>query len=1087
MTEEELFALALEQKTAAARSALVDEACAGDEELRSQVLLLLEAHEQAGDFLQCSALEELGHVVQAASEDTQDLVSRRDRDGVLGDTPYGSDIALVDHGDDEPLACLAPPSRSGTLGRLGRYDVVQVVGRGGMGIVLKAIDQELGRVVALKVLAPQLAASRTARQRFLREARAAAAVIHDHVVTFHAVAEEKGVPYLVLQYIAGESLQQRLQRQGRFAPLEVARIGMQAAQGLTAAHAQGLIHRDIKLTNILLEDATGRVKITDFGLARAADDASLTQTGIIAGTPLYMSPEQAQGNAVDPRSDLFSLGSVLYALCTGVPPFHAANTMAVLRRLADEAPVPVRRLNPEVPDWLARVIHRLLAKDPRARIPSAAELAAILAQHLQPGDKTPAHKAWVRRAAALLAGASALVLFVLVLGRTNIRERGQAEARVAPVSAQQVDAGDWPGLVPQPARLPGGGRWQLVLTSGRAHLNSVVWDLDGTSFASGDDGGALRVIDTTDTLLRPTRILLGHGGAIPSVARSKSGRLASASSDRTVRVWEHDGRLVTILTGHTDRVDNVAWAPNEQHLVTSSHDNTVRLWDVMAEQGKVIHQGTVAPRAIAWSPDGRRLAGIVGQEVLLWDAEGTRQARYEYGHAVWALAWSADSRSLACTGGDHKLRLWQPDTAAPPTVLDIAADRLAWSPDGGQFAGVPPDRRREVHLWKADGTPLGRLLTFQGENIHALAWSPDGSQLAVVGPHGEALVWRKEGARQSRGMIPFFRSASVAWNPDGTRLASGDHLTVWAADGSAAASLGMAAGEVCWRSDGKWLGFIAAEGGKARFCSPEGEPGPILPRTGYPTLAANGRMFFVTDADREFQIWEPDGNPGRRASAGPRGSFTSGMAWDPAGQRLGITQLGLAFLWDVDRMAQPRLIADMGTVSVGAPVWSPDGQTLAFANGRHIAVHKADGSPYRQWEAHADAALCLAWRPDSQGLISSAADGTLRLWHTDGTPGPLLSGSQYFMRRLACSSSGRLASITGAGILTVWNIDETGFHPLWVGLRVGAEPVALDAGGRFLHASQPVIDDNFVYIVETPSGAQELLSPPEFRRRFTPR
>ena len=236
-----------------------------------------------------------------------------------------------------------------------------MLGRGGFGIVLKASDPALGRAVAIKVLAPQLATSGAARSRFAREARAAAAVVHDHVVAIHSVDSWRGMPYLVMPYVAGRSLQERVDHDGPLGPKEILRIGMQTALGLAAAHAQGLVHRDVKPSNILLENGVERVKLTDFGLARAVDDGSLTQSGVVAGTPQYMSPEQAAGEAVDHRSDLFSLGSVLYFMCVGHPPFRASSTPAVLRRVCDERPTPVRELNPEIPDWLART-HRAASR-----------------------------------------------------------------------------------------------------------------------------------------------------------------------------------------------------------------------------------------------------------------------------------------------------------------------------------------------------------------------------------------------------------------------------------------------------------------------------------------------------------------------------------------------------------------------------------------------------------------------------------------------------------------------------------------------------------------------------------------------------
>lgn len=281
-----------------------------------------------------------------------------------------------------PRDFLAPPDEPGHLGKLAHYEVFDVIGRGAMGIVLRAFDQKLHRVVAIKVMSPQLASSASARKRFIREGQAAAAVCHEHVVTIHAVEEAHGLPYLVMQFVGGVSLQDRLDANGPLELREILRIGMQTAEGLAAAHAQGLVHRDIKPSNILLENGVERVKITDFGLARAVDDASLTQTGVIAGTPQYMAPEQAHGTALDHRADLFSLGSVLYALCAGRAPFRSSTMMAVLKRVCEETPRPIREINPDIPEWLVAMIGKLHAKNPSDRFQSAKAVADLLGQYL---------------------------------------------------------------------------------------------------------------------------------------------------------------------------------------------------------------------------------------------------------------------------------------------------------------------------------------------------------------------------------------------------------------------------------------------------------------------------------------------------------------------------------------------------------------------------------------------------------------------------------------------------------------------------------------------------------------------------------
>ncbi len=283
--------------------------------------------------------------------------------------------------DEIDLSFLQASTAPDSLGRLGHYEVQQVIGRGGCGIVLKALDTRLQRVVAIKVMAPELARTSPARKRFLREARATAAIRHENVVNIYAV-EEQPLPFLVMEYIEGRTLQQRLDATGPLDLADVLDIGRQIASGLAAAHAKGLIHRDIKPANILLESGGDRVKITDFGLARSADDASVTQTGVISGTPLYMSPEQSQGRAIDSRFDLFSLGSVLYVMSSGRPPFRAPTTVAVLMRVAKESPRPIQEIIPETPDWLVKIIAKLHAKDPAQRFASAGEVSELLGRCL---------------------------------------------------------------------------------------------------------------------------------------------------------------------------------------------------------------------------------------------------------------------------------------------------------------------------------------------------------------------------------------------------------------------------------------------------------------------------------------------------------------------------------------------------------------------------------------------------------------------------------------------------------------------------------------------------------------------------------
>ena len=328
----------------------------------------------------CEALEGLAANAswwQDASDLLQPDASRNEQPSsvLIPSSPLSSVESTV---GDIPLDFLEASDSPAMLGSLGGYDIIEPIGCGGMGVVLKGYDRELNRFVAVKVLAPHYATSAAARKRFAREAQAAAAVVHPHVLAIHSVDASGRLPYLVMPLVTGESLQQRIAREASLSLEEILRIGSQAARGLQAAHDQGLVHRDIKPGNILLERGVERVMLTDFGLARAVDDASMTRSGVIAGTQQFMSPEQARGDSIDHRSDLFSLGSVLYTMAAGRPPFRAETTMGLLNRIVETEPRSLQEINPSIPEWLCAVVARLHAKSPDARVGSAGDLAELL-------------------------------------------------------------------------------------------------------------------------------------------------------------------------------------------------------------------------------------------------------------------------------------------------------------------------------------------------------------------------------------------------------------------------------------------------------------------------------------------------------------------------------------------------------------------------------------------------------------------------------------------------------------------------------------------------------------------------------------
>jgi serine/threonine protein kinase len=695
--------------------------------------------------------------------------------------------------DDGPLlSLLDPASTPELLGRLGEYDVTEIIGRGGMGVVLKAFDTSLHRYVAIKVLAPQWATSATARTRFAREARAAAAVSHEHVVAIHDVDEANGLPYLVMEYVPGLSLQERLDRDGPLDLKAILRIGMQTASGLGAAHAQGLIHRDIKPANILLENGVDRVKITDFGLARTVDDASLTQSGVLAGTPHYMAPEQARGEALDHRADLFSLGSVLYALCTGRPPFQAGSTLAVVRRVSEATVLPVHEINPDIPVWLGEFIAQLHAQAPSQRFQSATEVADLLAQYLahvqQPGTlplprrprrrlappPTAPQRSWLIPAigAFLLIGALLPIGALLLIGgleipavRDLLQRRSIPAPAVGPAASEpnrgetlaptlKPWANDGPG--PQP-NLLGQGGWLL--------LDRAVWSVafspDGKTLAIG--GGRERQtgkLGLWDLTTGKARAMLDAPLGVRSVAFSPDGKLlATGEFDHTVGLRDPaTGKVRATLVGHRAGVNAVAFAPDSATLATAGLDGTIVLWDVATRKPRRRLRGhSDCVYTVAFAPDGKTLiTGSKDQTARIWNITTGAVQKILYGHngSVEFVTVSPNGLTVATASWDGKVKLWSLRGAELAELPAHPAEvySVQFAPNGLTLATACRDG--EVRLWDVRSQKLlGQLPVQHNDCVYALAYSPDGRRLATGSFDQRVQVWDLTGSvplRQSR-------------------------------------------------------------------------------------------------------------------------------------------------------------------------------------------------------------------------------------------------------------------------------------------------------------------------------------------------
>jgi WD40 repeat protein/serine/threonine protein kinase len=647
------------------------------------------------------------------------------------------------------LDFLSPSQRPNGLGRLAHYEVQEVIGHGGMGVVLKAFDERLQRTVAIKVLAAHLAAESAARGCFLREARAVAAVRDEHVIAIHAVEEINGLPYLVMDYVAGGSLQERLDRHGPPGLEETLRIGKEVALGLAAAHARGLVHRDVKPANILLEDDTGKVRLTDFGLARVLADTARPPSGLVAGTPGYMAPEQARGDEADHRADLFGLGSVLYALCTGEPPYPGTNTTALLQQAQTPRPRPVQEKNARVPGWLAAVIARLHAPEPANRFASAAEVAALLGRRRSMRPRWPLALA----AAAILGLAAGALLTAQILIRVRDKDGGTTEYKVAENSSITIERGGKVLAKVGPGQGKSSGPQQF--TGHSEPVQGLGFSPDGGLIFSGSWDGTIRVWDLESG--QQTR-LFNLARAVPArtvfwVAFSPDGRRALAATregdvwlwsletGRQLRSWkpaapQSGGRLV---------VTAVVFSRDGRQALFGCRDGTLLVWDIESwqERARYKSQGTIWH--VHLSPDGRH-AFSAGERVSLWSLADNKELHRLTGHGngAWCAVFSPDGRRALSGGGDNDpvMRLWEVDTGKEirrflghaRAVKDVAFFRDGRRAVSASFDGT-------VRLWDLEAGQELRRFPADSDVLHSVALSPDERHVAAAGVNGVLRVW----------------------------------------------------------------------------------------------------------------------------------------------------------------------------------------------------------------------------------------------------------------------------------------------------------------------------------------------------------
>ena len=691
---------------------------------------------------------------------------------------------------------------SAELPRIPGYEVQSVLGYGGMGVVYKARDLRLDRPVAIKMLLTGTYASLEERERFFREAAAAAGLRHPNIVQVYDVSSHDGWPYFTLEFVEGGSLAEQIR--GTPQPVrQAATLVATLAEAVEVAHQGGIIHRDLKPANVLLT-ADGTPKIADFGLARRLEGgAALTLSGAVMGTPSYMAPEQTQGKtlAIGPAIDIYALGAILYKLVTGRPPFRAETASETAFQVVTQDPVAPSRLNARVPRDIGTICMKCLEKDPARRYGTAGELAADLKRFLnnRPIRARPVGifgrmNRWGRRNPAPAGLLSALVLTGLFAFLAIFWQWRKAEALARSVSAANVRLEEQ--------------RSRAIDAQGRAERagESERWERYRSNIAAAaaalqiqNSGAARRALeaappehrnwewrhlhsqlDNARAVLPGGTLAVGSFGNLPIISPSGE-QLATANKDeRTIGLWNTmTGAEIGVLRGHEGPIHSLAYSPDGNRLASCSADKTIRLWEPAARREVAVWRGNQkACEWLSYSPDGQRICSLDGRSGRLWDtATGQTIATFDKPVQRNSVLFMPGGRQLL-VGLGRQVCLYDLTTGRQIAVLGSHEEQvfhLAVSPDGKRIASHG-EHEKTIRLW--DATTRKEIAVLHGHTVSPpnLAFSPDGTRLlsGCSYPDTAMRLWEAATGRPIAALEGHKNSIlAVAFSPDGRRLGFG--------------------------------------------------------------------------------------------------------------------------------------------------------------------------------------------------------------------------------------------------------------------------------------------------------------------------
>ena len=945
---------------------------------------------------------------------------RRMMDSLIQELPDGT----IDYAPQlDPVS-----DRPDLVGRFDRFDIVQELGRGGMGVVYEAFDPELRRTVALKVLRPELAHQEKARTRILREARATADVRHDHILSPHSIEEHDGVPYLVFPLVRGRNLQQRIDSDGPLPITAALRIAAEIADALAAAHAKGLIHRDLKPSNVLLEGPVERVKLVDFGLVRVDDEFDLSHDGALCGTPRCMAPEQAQGLPCSPTTDLFGLGSILHVMLAGRPPFDAASTYGILRSVVEDQAPPLAK----VPTSVSNLLKRLHAKEPTARPASAANVAAEL--------RTLALVSTVhrKRPTRVFVALSILAFAALFAAGSQLLQPGAGLEVKAPVIPAQVVPSGTPTLFVGHT----GTASRLAITPDGRHAISVSgFHGDGTirlwDFASGKELRQFKL----DGPMPPTDIPSSPGEESSqwcALAISNDGKLvATSSSGGLTVVWDfatgqekyrlilptkgkqlafspddtilltgcldgmlylHDaatGKLRKKWLAHTQQIRVIGFLPDGERILTGGYDKLVKCWDV--KTGEELYRcgghGTRV-QGLAISSDGKWfLSGA--DDIRKWDAKTGKLLKNFVAPFMWGITsveLSPDNSKLASVAYDGTLRIW--DVATGRELFRFGGQvgwlwNVAFAPDGQNVlctsGGHSGDMKARYNVldyalrrWKIPSGVTAPLTFVDGSGeISSLSVTPGGDSVLSVGG-SNVILWNLANGKPQR----LFKTDSQAARPTSAATSPDGRLAVTAMSDGIAVIWDAASGQELRRLRRHRGGMAAA------------------------LFTPDSKRVITAGGDDAIRIWDA-------ATARTIDTLATGftgvcdIALSKDGNRLlSLAEDGTLTVWDLTTNKQ--------TVEWKAPgkvrniALAPDGKWVASVDGKLSIWDTDTGKLVKTLEHDGKDASTVVISPDGKQIVSGGLDGRIYLWDREtsdliGT----FAGHDGPVRTLTISPTGR--------------------------------------------------------------------------------